>query len=35
MLFAGHSLRSGLATAVAKAGKSERSIMKQTGGIVP
>jgi hypothetical protein len=28
--FAGHSLRSGLATA-AKAGKSERSIMKQTG----
>jgi integrase len=31
MLFAGHSLRSGLATAAAKAGKSERSIMKQTG----
>lgn len=30
-LFAGHSLRSGLATAAAKAGKSERSIMKQTG----
>jgi hypothetical protein len=29
--FAGHSLRSGLATAAAKAGKSERSIMKQTG----
>jgi hypothetical protein len=31
MLFAGHSLRSGLANAAAKAGKSERSIMKQTG----
>lgn len=31
MLFAGHSLRSGLATAAAKAGKTERSIMKQTG----
>jgi hypothetical protein len=30
-LFAGHSLRSGLATAADKAGKSERSIMKQTG----
>jgi integrase len=30
-LFAGHSLRSGLATAAAKVGKSERSIMKQTG----
>jgi hypothetical protein len=30
-LFAAHSLRSGLATAAAKAGKSERSIMKQTG----
>jgi integrase len=30
-LFAGHSLRSGLATAAAKAGKSERSSMKQTG----
>jgi integrase len=30
-LFAGHSLRSGLAMAAAKAGKSERSIMKQTG----
>ncbi len=29
--FAGHSLRAGLATAAAKAGKSERSIMKQTG----
>jgi integrase len=27
----GHSLRAGLATAAAKAGKSERSIMKQTG----
>lgn len=27
----GHSLRSGLATAAAKAGKSERSIMAQTG----
>ena len=31
-LFAGHSLRAGLpATAAAKAGKSERSIMQQTG----
>jgi hypothetical protein len=30
-LFAGHSLRSGAATAAAKAGKSERSHMKQTG----
>jgi integrase len=30
-LFAGHSLRSGLATAAATAGKSERPIMKQTG----
>jgi hypothetical protein len=29
-LVAGHSLRSGLATAAAEAGKSERSIMKQT-----
>jgi integrase len=29
--FAGHSLRSGLATAAAIAGKSERSIMNQTG----
>ena len=29
--FAGHSLRSGLATAAARAGKSERSIMNQTG----
>lgn len=28
---AGHSLRAGLATAAAKAGKSERSIMSQTG----
>jgi integrase len=28
---AGHSLRAGLATAAAKAGKSSRSIMKQTG----
>ncbi|HVZ31724.1 MAG TPA: tyrosine-type recombinase/integrase, partial [Polyangiaceae bacterium] len=27
----GHSLRAALATAAAKAGKSERSIMKQTG----
>jgi integrase len=27
----GHSLRAGLATAAAKAGKSERSIMAQTG----
>ena len=30
-LFSGHSLRAGLATAAAKAGKSERSIMAQTG----
>lgn len=29
--FAGHSLRSGLATAAARAGKSEHSIMNQTG----
>lgn len=29
--FAGHSLRSGLATAAAQAGASERSIMEQTG----
>lgn len=29
--FAGHSLRAGLATAAAKAGKSERSITRQTG----
>jgi site-specific recombinase XerD len=29
--FAGHSLRAGLATTAAKAGKSERAIMKQTG----
>jgi len=29
--FAGHSLRSGLATSAAKAGKGERAIMKQTG----
>jgi site-specific recombinase XerD len=29
--FAGHSLRAGLATSAAKAGKSERSIMSQTG----
>jgi len=29
--FAGHSLRSGLATSAAMAGASERSIMKQTG----
>jgi site-specific recombinase XerD len=29
--YAGHSLRAGLATAAAKAGKSERSIMNQTG----
>jgi integrase len=29
--FAGHSLRAGLATAAAKAGKSERAIMRQTG----
>ena len=30
-VFAGHSLRAGLATSAAKAGKSERAIMKQTG----
>ena len=30
-LFAGHSLRSGLATAAAAAGASERAIMQQTG----
>jgi site-specific recombinase XerD len=30
-LYAGHSLRSGLATAAAAAGASERSIMEQTG----
>jgi site-specific recombinase XerD len=29
--FAGHSLRSGFATAAAKVGKSERAIMEQTG----
>ena len=29
--FSGHSLRAGLATAAAKAGKSERAIMRQTG----
>ena len=29
--FAGHSLRSGLATSAAMAGASERAIMKQTG----
>lgn len=29
--FGGHSLRAGLATAAARAGKSERSIMNQTG----
>jgi integrase len=29
--FAGHSLRAGLATAAAAAGKSERAIMNQTG----
>ena len=29
--FAGHSLRSGLATSAAAAGASERSIMRQTG----
>ena len=29
--FAGHSLRSGLATSAAAAGKSERAIMNQTG----
>ena len=28
---AGHSLRAGLATSAAKAGKSERAIMAQTG----
>ena len=30
-IFAGHSLRAGLVTAAAKAGKSTHSIMKQTG----
>jgi integrase len=30
-LFSGHSLRAGLATAAAAAGKSERAIMRQTG----
>ena len=30
-LFAGHSLRAGLATSAAIAGKSERAIMNQTG----
>jgi integrase len=30
-VFAGHSLRSGLATSAAAAGKSERAIMNQTG----
>ena len=30
-VFAGHSLRSGLATSAAAAGASERSIMNQTG----
>ena len=30
-LYAGHSLRAGLATAAARAGKSERAIMNQTG----
>lgn len=30
-VFAGHSLRSGLATSAAKAGKSERAIMRTTG----
>lgn len=30
-LFSGHSLRAGLATSAAKAGKSERAIMAQTG----
>jgi hypothetical protein len=30
-LYAGHSLRSGLATAAAERGASERSIMEQTG----
>lgn len=29
--YAGHSLRSGLATAAAQAGVSERTIMEQTG----
>jgi integrase len=29
--FGGHSLRAGLATAAARAGKSERAIMRQTG----
>jgi len=29
--YSGHSLRAGLATAAAKAGKSERAIMRQTG----
>jgi len=29
--FGGHSLRAGLATAAAAAGKSERAIMNQTG----
>lgn len=29
--FAGHSLRAGLATSAAAAGKSERAIMRQTG----
>ncbi|MBK8994136.1 MAG: tyrosine-type recombinase/integrase [Myxococcales bacterium] len=29
--YSGHSLRAGLATSAAKAGKTERSIMKQTG----
>ena len=29
--FGGHSLRAGLATAAATAGKSEHAIMKQTG----
>ena len=31
--YAGHSLRSGLCSAAAKAGKSERSIMAQTGHV--
>jgi integrase len=30
-LFGGHSLRAGLATSAAAAGKSERAIMNQTG----
>ena len=30
-IYSGHSLRAGLATSAAKAGKSERAIMKQTG----